>query len=258
MARNKVRNKDTIIVNVSGPPATGKTSLCKTLSAMLARNSIKSYYTPFVGFHNLSYLFSKVLYVLFKLLNKIDPLCKNPGKIHPYDCIPIEYTISLSRLIYLLEILSLYLKTLIMFLKITVFRPQVVLLDEGFPHVILNHIAFFHTRRSKRYISLSNHIIRFLQILLRHFNVIIILVYPPRNEAIEYWIKRDPYLPLSQCIAWTEVYYTLIPSIVKMIKRSIDIEVLLFSSAKEALQYILKIMGVKLDLSQGNSHSSEL
>jgi hypothetical protein len=259
MVRNRVRNKDTIIINVSGPPAIGKTSLCKRLRAMLARNGVKSYYSSFTGFHNLSYLFSKVLYILFfKLLNKINPLCKNPSKIHPYDCIPIEYTVTLSRPIYLLEILSLYLKTLIMFLKIAVFRPQVVLLDEGFPHVILNHIAFFYIRKSKLYISLNGHIIRLLQIFLRHFNIIIILVNPSRNEAIKYWVKRDFYLPLSLCTAWIEMYYTLIPSIVKMIKRFMDIEVLFFSSAEEAFQYILKIAGAKLGLSQGNSHSGEL
>jgi hypothetical protein len=144
-----------------------------------------------------------------------------------------------------------------MFLKIAVFRPQVVLLDEGFPHVILNYITFFHARRSRQYISLNNYVIRFLQIFLRHFNVIIILIYPPRNKAIEYCVKRA-YLPLSQCKAWMEMYYTLIPSIVKMIKRFMDIEVLFFNSAREAFQHILKTVGVKLDLSQGNSHSSEL
>jgi hypothetical protein len=240
MIRNRVQNKDAIIINVSGPPAIGKTTLCKALSVMLARNSVKSYYTSFTGFHNLSYLFSKMLYIFFKLLNKINPLCKKPSKIHPYDCIPIEYTVTSSRLIYLLEILSLHLKTLIMFLKIAVFRPQIVLLDEGFPHVILNYITFFHARRSRLYIPLNNYVIRFLQIFLRHFNVIIISIYPPRNKAIEYWVKRDSYLPLSQCVAWIEMYYTLIPSIVKMMKRFMDIEVLYFNSAEEAFQHILK------------------
>jgi hypothetical protein len=250
MVGNKVRtwNKDaTIVISISGSPATGKTSLCKTLGVVLSRNNIGFYYTSFTGFHNFSYLFSEVLHIFFKLLNKVNPLCKNDSKVHPYDCIPIEYTDTLSRFICFLEILSLYLKALIVLLKIAISRPRVVLLDEGFPHIILNYIMFFYTRKSKLYRHLNKHVTKLLQFFLKRFKIIAIFIIPLQDKVVKYWIKRDPYLPSLLVIGWTKTYYVIIPSIVKMMKEFMDIETLFFSNTEEAFYYILNIAGVKLD-----------
>jgi len=253
MVKNKVRiwDKDaTIVINISGPPATGKTSLCKILSVVLSRNNIKFYYTSFTGFHGFSYLFSIILYAFFKLLNKVSSLCKdqkNRNRIHPYDCIPIEYTAALSKLLCLLEILSLYFKILIMILKINAFRPRVVLLDEGFPHIILNYIMFFHTRKFKLYKFLNKHVIRLLY-LLKRSKIIVIFIVPSQDKAIEYWVKRDHYLPSSQVVGWIRIYYIIIPTIIKMMKESMNnAEMISFNNAKEVLRYILlKIVGAQL------------
>jgi hypothetical protein len=249
MVRNKVRtwNKDaTIVINISGSPATGKTSLCKMLGVVLSRNNIGFYYTSFTGFHNFSYLFSEVLHIFFKLLNKVNPLCKNDSKVHPYDCIPIEYTDTLSRFICFLEILSLYLKALIVLLKIAISRPRVVLLDEGFPHIILNYIMFFYTRKSKLYRFLNKHAIKLLYHFLKRFKLIIIFIIPPQDKAIKYWIKRDPYLSSSRVVEWVKIYYAIIQSIVKVMKEFMNVEILLFSNTKEAFYYILRIVGAGL------------
>jgi hypothetical protein len=210
---------------------------------------MKLHYVSFTGFHCFSYLFSRTIYMFFRLIGKISSLCRSTKcavRAHPYDCVPLEYETSLVKLIYLLEVLSFYCKALEILLRIAIFRPHIVLLDEGFPHVMLNYLMFFYTRKSMLYKSLNRHVVRFLQIFSRHSNEFIILyVLPTQNRVIDYWMKRDPCLPRSLVIGWTRTYYTLMPAIIKLIEKITNKKILVFNDIKKTFHYILDLLGAE-------------
>ena len=241
--------KDTIVINVSSPPATRKTTLCRALSSSLSKYGIRVSYVSFTGFHNFSYLFSRVLYLIFKVLGKTSPLCRNPSsiaKIHPYDCIPLEYEIALIKLIYMLETLSLHYKVLGILSGIAIFRPRVVLLDEGFPHIILNYIMFFHTRKSRLYRHLNRLVARILKMFSRYFDeFVIIQVLPIENKAIDYWTRRDPYLPRSLITGWIKAYYIFMPTVIKLLEGVTSRKIIVFNNMEEAYRYTLSFLNTK-------------
>jgi hypothetical protein len=240
---NRKIKKDlkTTIINLSGPPSVGKTTLSKILKIMFLRNNIKCVYSSFTGFHYVSFLFSKTLYILFKLFGKITPLCKGLmiTKVNLFDCVPSRYLKPLLRFIYCLEIISLYNKLLNIFLKAMLLRPKIVLIDEGFPHLMFYYTLFYYFRGSTFYRSLNKHLFRSFIKLTRHFNVKIIFILPSIDYAINNWRKRDPYIPKYMILNWLRMYYTFIWYYIKLFK-ALNVNVLIFNNSKHAIHYILK------------------
>jgi len=247
----RTRIKNTVVINVGGPPAAGKTTTSRILAYILKKYDIKSYYTQLTGFHYLSFIFSKFICVIFKLLRKISLQAqillrrhsRGASKIHPYDFIPFEYSKRLLKIIYVIEIISIYIKLLVLFVKIKVLKPKIIIVDEGFPNVIFNYILFFRTRNSSLYIKMIKHIVQQLIIFSRNFDVTVMVIYQPNiYDIFEKRVKRDPDIPKSVIMGTLYWYYALLPHIIALLKTVPYLKIVEVDNTKYCISYVLALI----------------
>jgi hypothetical protein len=223
------------VINISGPPAIGKTTFVRQLSIAMSRHDIKTFYVQLTGFHYLSFVFSKFLYIFFKSFGKLSFFYRDSKvatKVNPYDCIPQEYLKPLLKFTYFLELISINYKILNLLLKIMILKPKIVLIDEGFPHIMLNYIMFYHARRCSLYTSLIRYLIRFLIKLSKYFSIKIVFIFPTDMSSItRNWKNRDPNLPYSIISRHLQTYITIIQYIIKLLEDA-SIEVLILNDFK--------------------------
>jgi hypothetical protein len=168
---------------------------------------------------------------------------KDASKIHPYDFIPIEYSKKFLKIIYVIEIISIYIKLLVLFVKVKVLKPKIVIIDEGFPNVIFNYILFFKTRNSSLYIKMIKHIIRQLTIFSRNFDVIVMVIYQPNIYNIfERRVKRDPDIPKSIIMGTLLWYYALHSHIITLLKAIPYLKIIEIDNTKHCISYVLTLV----------------
>lgn len=233
-----------IIINISGPPGIGKTSICKALSSAISNYGIKTLCISLTGFHYASFIASQVLLQIFILLGKAS---FSSTKVHPYDCIPQEYLKPLLKLAYFLEFMSIYCKVLVLFLKIIILKPKIILIDEGFPHVMFNYTMFYYVRGSSFHLSLNRHLIRILAKLSQRFDVKMLLILPTNILSVaEGWRSRDSGTPNRIILQHLQAYYMITPLFIKLLK-NLPVEVAVFNDLRDGLSFILKhvLMGIR-------------
>lgn len=96
-----------MVVEVSGPPASGKTTFSKLLVNYLLKKRIKFLYLSITGFHYASFLYSLILFKIINFVYKLEEKCK---KCNLYDNIPNNYLKRHMKIILVYELISLYIK----------------------------------------------------------------------------------------------------------------------------------------------------
>lgn len=234
------------IINVSGPPASGKTTLCRTLVSVFERYGIKCLVESLTGFHYLSFMYAITLIILIYLgyAKYIYKERVRRRRLNPYDVIPKHILKRhLDSIIYTFEFISLFLKFLIIKLKIFLMRPRIVLLDEGVVNTSFYYILFFHSRESALWKKLLQKLWILLHKLCSKTRCLIVLLLPELNEEIRLWVKRDDIPKLERAKIYIYSYRKLYPSILRILTHgNVDIEIYSFNNVYEALEFISRLI----------------
>lgn len=235
------------IINISGPPASGKTTLCRTLASIFERYGVKCLIESLTGFHYLSFIYAITLIILvyLKYAKRIYKGNVKRHRLNPYDVIPKRVLKKhLNNTIYIFELVSLFLKFLIIKFKIFLIRPKVVFLDEGILNTAFYYILFFHLRNSMLWRKLLQKLRVLLYSLCSKARCLIVLLLPRLNEEIRSWIKRGDVPRLEKARNYIYIYKRLYPVILKTLVfcEDVNIEIYSFSNANEALKSIGKLI----------------
>lgn len=243
---SRVINDGLLIINISGPPASGKTTLCRILASVLKKYGIKCLYVPLTGFHYMSFVYAITLITLTYLgyARCIYEEAVKRHKLNPYDVVP-RYILNrhLNNTVYMFELISLFLKFLIIKFRIFLMRPKVILLNEGILNTAFYYIFFFYSRES----ILWRRLLQKLRILLHRLcgkaRCLVVLLLPELNEEIRLWIKRGDIPRLEKAKNYIYIYRKLCPTILKVLTHSdVSIEIYSFNNASEALKSIGKLI----------------
>ncbi len=241
---NATKNtRKAIMLHIAGPPASGKTTLCRMLMYVFKSKGIEYLHTTLTGFHNISYVYVIVLLKLFKFCKVVSQEDLEQIKLtrrNPYDLIPYAYIKRQLNLIYLLEIVSMYLKFATILIKAIIWRPKVVIIDEGLMNVMFNYITFFHSRKSTLWKSLLKHVLRILHHMNKHFTMVVMILMPDIDLCISRWIKRGDVPSLNIVKMHMYKYTTLFKTLYKVLQSITNNRVYVFTDNKEAFRFILK------------------
>jgi len=229
-----------IVLHISGPPASGKTSLCRAIMMLCSKRRINFMYQRITGFHYLSYAYGFILLYLTYYSNatfraKMLKLIKR-YQLNPYDLIPLNLVKKHILLLFTFEVVSISFKILVTLIKRAFYRPRVVLIDEGIVNTALNYIAFFSSKNTTLWKPLLRVFLPLFRTICK--DCLVILILPSIDEELNMWRSRGDLLSLSIVKRQIEAYRTVLNLILKIIPCYINVRTYIFRTNIEAIYFL--------------------
>lgn len=237
-----------MIIHISGPPASGKSTLGRILLHLYSKKNIEVLYTFMTGFHYLSYAYGMLLLILIYSL-KGKHRCKvlSQVKVHkrnPYDLIPTYLLKKHLFLIYMLEVLNICVKVLITRLRISLQKPKIVLIDEAIVNTAFYYIQFFSAKKSMLWKPMLRYFLSLSRLICGDCLIIVLLLN--EDEELKLWSKRGDLPSLHVAKRHIKVYKRVLRPLLKLIHHFTGARVYVFSSNIEALRFTIKHLGCTL------------
>jgi len=183
------------IIEISGPIASGKSTMALALHNTLTKKGIKSKIICLGSMGGLTYFFSILVLLLRMRSKKIFKLLKVDRNTHPLTLIDLQFIQKISTVITFLEILSINLLLLIKIIFPLKFRKiDKLIIDEGFINILGGYLQIKIKFKALKRIAFKMLITLFIYINSKYD---VKYVYIDNAELARRWRMRKSFYFLS-------------------------------------------------------------